>query len=234
MRSPFVALEGSYDDYERSLSKNRRKGLRRNMRALEREGTLTFEIEDGREDLEASLRDAFAIEASGWKGRRGTAMASRAETLQFYSDLARRSAARSWLRLAFLRLDGQPLAFDLALAHGGSWYSLKSGYEDAAAHLGPGNVLLAMLLRRCYEDGFERFELLGDVDSFKLSFANRVRDLGWLGAFSRSPSGRAEASVVKAREHIRPAARRLQTLVIENEPRLALLRSVPPVGPLEI
>ena len=212
-RSPYVALEGSYEDYERTLSKNRRKGLRRNTRALEREGTLTFEVELGKGDLEGALRDAFALEASGWKGRRGTAIASDSETLQFYLDLARRGAARSWLRLAFLRLDGRPLAFDFALEHGGSWYSLKSGYEDAAARFGPGGVLLAWLLRRCYEDGLERFELLGDSDAFKLSYANQVRELGWLGTFPRSPSGRAEASLVRARELVRPFARRVRHLV---------------------
>jgi CelD/BcsL family acetyltransferase involved in cellulose biosynthesis len=209
MRSPFVALEGSYEDYERGLSKNRRKGLRRGTRALEREGSLTFEIDDGRGDLEARLREAFAVEASGWKGERGTAISSSEETHRFYVELARHSAARNWLRLAFLRLDGRALAFDLALEHAGAWYSLKAGYEHSAARFGPGGVLLAMELRRCYENGLERFELLGNADEFKLSFANQVRELGWLGAYAPSPSGRAEASVVWARERLRPAARRL-------------------------
>ena len=45
--------------------------------------------------------------------------------------MARWAAAKGWLRLAFLRLDGKPLAFDFGLNDGNTLYSLKTGYDEA-------------------------------------------------------------------------------------------------------
>ncbi|HKP88939.1 MAG TPA: GNAT family N-acetyltransferase, partial [Thermoleophilaceae bacterium] len=39
------------------------------------------------------------------------------------------AAEQGWLRLAFLRLDGRAIAFDMCLEHGGAFYVLKGGFD---------------------------------------------------------------------------------------------------------
>ena len=152
-RPPFILLEGDFEAYEGTLSRNRRKALRRHRRKLEEEGALEFEVHDGRTDLERLLAELFAVEASGWKGERGTAISSRPETERFYTEVARWAAERGWLRLAFHRLDGRPIACDFALEHGGVWYTLKAGYEDDLRSFGPGALLLRDEIAHCCERG---------------------------------------------------------------------------------
>jgi CelD/BcsL family acetyltransferase involved in cellulose biosynthesis len=212
-RSPWVALEGSWDDYERGISKNRLKGMRRRERRLEEQGTVTLEIETGGPRLDEHLDQALRIEATGWKGRRRTAMQSRPETRRFYIDVARWAASKGWLKLTFLRLDGIGIAFDLSFERGGVRYSLKAGYHSAFARYGPGVLLMHRLMRDAYEAGLERFELLGEEDPFKLDWTNRVTTRAWLRACAPSTSGRAEATAVRAREAVRPFARSVRDWV---------------------
>jgi CelD/BcsL family acetyltransferase involved in cellulose biosynthesis len=213
MRSPWVALDGSWEDYERTLSRNRRRSVRRALHRLRDEGAVSLEINEGGPHVGALLEDAFRLEASGWKGRSGTAIASSPDTRRFYTEIATWAAEKGWLRLSFLRLDGTALAFDLSLELDGVRYSLKSGYDAAFAHTGAGAVLLYELLRQSHATGIERFELLAPEDEFKLAWANGVSDRAWLRACAPSPSGRAEATFVRARERIRPVARQVRARV---------------------
>jgi len=207
-RPPFILLEGDFEAYEGTLSRNRRKALRRHRRKLEEEGALEFEVHDGRADLERLLGELFAVEASGWKGERGTAISSRPETERFYTEVARWAAEGGWLRLAFHRLDGRPIACDFALEHGGVWYTLKAGYEDDLRSFGPGALLLRDEIAHCCERGVSRIELLGDEDPFKASWTDRHSERSRVRAYAGGPAGRCRWATAAAWERARPALQR--------------------------
>jgi CelD/BcsL family acetyltransferase involved in cellulose biosynthesis len=196
-RSPWVDVTGSWEEYELSLSRQRRKGLRRRRRQLE-----------DPEGLETYLDEAFALEASGWKGRRGSAIVSRPDTLRFYRDFAYWAAERGWLRLAFLRIGDWPIAFDFGIEHRDTWYSCKAGYDEDFRRFGPGALLLHEELRLAFASDVRRFDLMGNVDSFKLGWTDRVEERTWLHAFSPTAAGRAEWAAVAAREQARRVVRR--------------------------
>jgi CelD/BcsL family acetyltransferase involved in cellulose biosynthesis len=107
--APYLPIEGRWSDYRAGLSANLAKDLRRSRRRLDRQGEVAVEIADGRQRLDGLLAEAFAVEAAGWKGRRGTAIRSRPETRLFYTEVARWAAREGMLRLLFLRLDGRPI-----------------------------------------------------------------------------------------------------------------------------
>jgi CelD/BcsL family acetyltransferase involved in cellulose biosynthesis len=190
-RSPFVVTEGSHEAYEQTLSRNRRKALRRHRRRLEGLGEVRFEIHDGDADLERVLAELYTVEASGWKGRRGTAIASRPDTASFYSAVAHWAASRGWLRLAFLRLDDRPVACDFALEHDGTWYSLKAGYDEALRSFGAGALLLRETISHCFREDVSRLHLLGTADAFKLSWTRDYEERFRVGAYRRTPGGAA-------------------------------------------
>ncbi len=189
---PYVTLEGSFDAYTAALPRKQRKEIGRLRRRLEAEGELTVHFEDGSERLDELLREGFAIEGSGWKAERGSAIASQPETHAFYTEVARWAAARGWLRLAFLRLDGRALAFDLCIEAGGSAYVLKGGFDAEYRRFGPGVVLTYESLSRAFGEDLSTYEFLGDADSYKLVWTDTTRERRRLQVFSSSPLGQAQ------------------------------------------
>jgi CelD/BcsL family acetyltransferase involved in cellulose biosynthesis len=211
--TPVVGLEGCFETYQRSLSRNRRRSLRRGRRALEAQGEVSFHVHERLDGLHVALHDVFEVEASGWKGRAGTAMASRPETARFYAQIARWAASRGWLRLSFLSLDGRPIACDFSLEFDGRLYSLKSGYDEDYRAAGPGALLLHEQLRHAFERGLDALDLLGHTDSFKRSWAHCADDRFRVRAFQRSPAGLMHWSRAAARERARPAVTWMQARI---------------------
>ena len=213
--SPFVALEGDFDAYEAALPRKRRKETRRQWRRLEDDGA-TFAVADGREGLDALLAEGLAVEGSGWKSEQGTAIADEPHVRAFYEEIARWAADRGWLRLAFIRVGDEAVAFDLAVAGGGVWYALKGGFDVRFRSYGPGTVLLWHTVRRAYEEGLTRMDLLGQSDPYKLDWSQGTTERLWLQAFPRTPRGSSAFAAAAARERARPVARRVRRRLAER------------------
>jgi len=191
-RSPAIAIEGGWPEFESTRSRNLRADVGRRLRRLQEAGALELQVVDGSEGLDELLEEGFRVEASGWKGVRGTAIVSSPETRRFYEDTARWASGRGWLRLAFLRLDGVPIAFQYNLVAEGVHYHLKGGYDESFERFSPGKVLHRLLIERAFADGLRRYEFLGADEQYKLQWANTARDLVLLQAFRASPGGSAE------------------------------------------
>jgi CelD/BcsL family acetyltransferase involved in cellulose biosynthesis len=209
-RSPYVTLNGTYEDYLRTLTQRRRSELRRRRRRLEERGTLTFHVETGAERLDAMLAEGFAVEGSGWKTEQGTAILSRPETTAFYRLVAGWAAPRGSLRLAFLRLDGRAIAFHFTIEEGGSAYQLKGGYDREFRELAPGQLLVQEMISWAFTRGLRTYEFLGADEAFKLDWTASLRDRIALHAFPRSPAGVLAWS---AQSYGRPMAKRARDLL---------------------
>jgi CelD/BcsL family acetyltransferase involved in cellulose biosynthesis len=189
LRSPYLALGTGEGDADRKLTGKRRREIRRRRRLLEDQGELAFEVSAGADGRDELLEEGFRIEALGWKGARGTAIASRAQTRGFYDDVARWAAERGWLRLCFLRLNRRPLAFDLALEHEGHHYLLKTGYDPAYRAASPGVLLRHEAIARAARLGLQTYEFLGQAEATKLEWTDTCRERVLVQTFRRSPAG---------------------------------------------
>jgi CelD/BcsL family acetyltransferase involved in cellulose biosynthesis len=205
-RSPFVDTSGDWATYEHERRGHLLRELRRRRRRLQDRGRVEFEVREGRDGLDDLLEEGFAVERSGWKGARGTAIASRPETRRFYADVARLAVQRGSLRLAFLRLDGRPLAFDFAIEEGGVHHLLKTGFDEAFHALAPGMLLRQDMIRRAFECRLERYEFLGPDVPWKLEWATGTREQILVQAFAPSVPGLLDWA---AFAYGRPLAKRL-------------------------
>jgi CelD/BcsL family acetyltransferase involved in cellulose biosynthesis len=190
LRSPYLEIAGDPVAYEEARRRRGLNDLRRRRRRMADEGTVSIDVCDGSTRLDVLLREAFDIEAKGWKGKRGTAIGARAETRRFYAEVAAWAASRGWLRLAFLRLDGRPLAFDLCLEHEGVQYLLKGGFDPEFARFAPGQQLLYELVRGAFANGLRRIEFGGAAEAYKLVWTDTTSDRDEIRAFARGPRGR--------------------------------------------
>jgi CelD/BcsL family acetyltransferase involved in cellulose biosynthesis len=190
-RSPYIEIDGDWEAYERRRGRKLVGELRRRRRRLEEQGRLEFEVTDGRKGLDALLDEGFRVEAAGWKGARGSAIASQPSTRRFYAAIARWGAERGVLRLAFLRLDSRAFAFDFAFEEDGVHYLLKTGFDPEFGRYAPGMLLRHQMLSRAFSSGVRRYEFLGADESWKLEWADVARERLALQAFARSPRGLA-------------------------------------------
>jgi CelD/BcsL family acetyltransferase involved in cellulose biosynthesis len=187
--SPYIACNGDWSSYERQRDSAFLRELRRRRRRLCEQGRLELDVTDGRDRLEELLDEGFRVEAAGWKGNRGTAIASDPTTRRFYEDVARWAAERGWLRLAFLRLDERPLAFDYCLEQQGVHYLLKTGYDSAYHAFAPGMLIRWEMIARAFSNGLARYEFLGDNEPWKRKWTDAVAERRLLQTFAHSLPG---------------------------------------------
>lgn len=201
-RSPYVDIDGDWEQFEEGLAKKFVADLRRRRRALEREGEVTIEVVDGSKRLDELVAEAFLIEPSGWKDKRGTAIRSSPKTRGFYEDVAAWAAPRGCLRLAFLRVDGRPVAVHYALEANGSWYFLKGGLDPEARRFAPGKLLVHALLERAFANGLSSFEFLGADEPWKRDWRPAHRELLLQHSFPRTPVGLGWSSAIAAWRYV--------------------------------
>jgi CelD/BcsL family acetyltransferase involved in cellulose biosynthesis len=205
-RSPYIACAPTLDDHERELSRNLRHDVQRRLRRLCEQGAVTIDVTDGGTNLAGLLDEGFRVEALGWKGAEGTAIASDARTRAFYDAVARWASASGWLRLAFLRLDGRAIAFQFDLEVGRKYYSLKIGYDPAFDRYSPGKLLAYAMVARAVSTALATYELLGTDEPWKDRWTSNFREYVRLEAYAPSPAGVASWAVAT---HGRRLTRRL-------------------------
>lgn len=188
--SPYLAVDGSWEVYESRLGKNLVRNLRRRSNQIALRGDVRFQFSDGSTDLDALLAEAFRVEASGWKGRHGTAIAADPRTRKFYTALARWATSEGTFRLAFLRLDGRAIAMDYRIIQGSVCHSLKAGYDEEFHRYSPGTLLLHAVLRRCFAaPGISRIEFYGNGEDYKFLWTRTTAERLRLEAFAPTLRG---------------------------------------------
>jgi len=176
LRAPFTDVSGEWDAFATRIGKKRRAELRRTERRLREQGDLHIEVYTGGPDLDARLAEGYRVEAAGWKGEQGTAIASTQTMGGFYTAVAHWAARQGWLHLVFLRLDGRAIAFEFILAHDRVMYDLKGGYDEQYRAWGPGIWLMHQILQRAFADDTRCIEWLGTDDPYKLEWSDGVRE----------------------------------------------------------
>jgi hypothetical protein len=130
---------GTY--FEQAVRGKKRKELRRQKNRLAEEGALTFTCDDSATGLDEWIEDFLALEARGWKGRSGSALASTAATRALFVDILSGAAACGKLERLDVRLDGRPLAMLVNLHTASGSFSFKTAFDEDYARFSPGVLL---------------------------------------------------------------------------------------------
>lgn len=203
-RSPYLDLDASWDELVTRLGKGSWKDLRRRRRRADERGRLDVRTVTATTHLDAELDRCLAVEASGWKGRQGSAIVCDPATETFYREVAAWAARRGWLRLDLLELDGRLLAFELTLRLRDAVHTLKCGFDDASRDLSPGRLLCVATTRAAAIDPcLHRAEWLGAEDDYKSDWTDGVHDRRSLRAYPPDASGAVRATVAGSRRQVR-------------------------------
>jgi CelD/BcsL family acetyltransferase involved in cellulose biosynthesis len=201
-RSPRVALGGAPAE-ERTNGKFR-ANLRRRARRLHEMGAVALRRVDGGPGVDDAVDEFLALEAAGWKGEEGTAIALDPALAGFYRRIARDAAARGTLALRALTLDGRAVAFHFGLVQGGIYYLPKTAYDEALGNVSPGQLLQREVLAECEARGLSGFDFLGPDMEWKREWDPSHAPHDWLYVYRPSLAGRAMHTL---KHRVRPAVK---------------------------
>ncbi|HET8541364.1 MAG TPA: GNAT family N-acetyltransferase [Anaeromyxobacter sp.] len=205
LRTPRIALGGTPAE-ERTTAKFR-ANLRRRARRLGELGAVALQRVDGRggeAEVDAAVDAFLRLEASGWKGERGTAVALDPAIAGFYRRMAHDAAGRGALAIRALLLDGRPIAVHLGIVHRGVYLLPKTAYEESLGNVSPGQLLQREVLAECEARGLSGFDFLGPDMPWKRDWAGETVPHDWLYVYRPSLAGRAMHTL---KHRVRPAAK---------------------------
>lgn len=139
----------NFDAYLQRLSGKKRQSLRRKLRKLECLGTITHTVHVGA-DVGAAMDEFLVLEASGWKGRAGTAMKLNAETQSLARDVLANERF-GLTRIEALRLEGRPVAMSIYVGTEKAAFLFKPTYDETYANMSPGRLLYLKTIETLFE-----------------------------------------------------------------------------------
>jgi CelD/BcsL family acetyltransferase involved in cellulose biosynthesis len=167
-----TALNGvSIDDLP--INKKLRSQLRGIRRDLASKGGLRLR-QVSYADREA-LRRFYDLESAGWKGNSKTAIASSAQSLQFYNEIAEAAEKLGGLSIYMLESGDELLAAHFGLSYGGRYFSPKVAYDERYGKYAPGHLIVEEILRDCAERGIREYDITGQNEPWKRKWTDQTR-----------------------------------------------------------
>ena len=160
---PYIDLESCNGDSDQLLSRSLHSDLRRSRRKAETLGEVTFDVHApvSEQEFLPLYEQAMRVEAAGWKGRSGTALAMAQKQRNFFRRYGCSMAERGALRLAFLRIGPKIVAMQYAVQANDRIWVLKIGYDEQYRSCSPGMLLMQSMLRYAADCGLRSYEFLG-------------------------------------------------------------------------
>jgi CelD/BcsL family acetyltransferase involved in cellulose biosynthesis len=143
---------GKAPDPRHDLATRRRKEYARQLRRLSEIGEVKFVAALERGDVEARFEQFLALEAKGWKGRRGTALTSHATTRDFARAVVTARATAGQARIDAIELGGRPIAMVVSFAAGSGAWTWKIAYDEEWSRFSPGAQLMLDVVKAIFSD----------------------------------------------------------------------------------
>jgi hypothetical protein len=134
----------------RALRGVHRKDLRRKERRLSERGPVQYVELDPAGNINGWTEEFLKVEASGWKGQEGSALAAGEASRNFFVTAARRAFSRRRLMMLALRVNGRPISMKVSVLARDGAFALKIGYDETYASFSPGMLVELENIRRLH------------------------------------------------------------------------------------
>ncbi|WP_182085112.1 GNAT family N-acetyltransferase [Aureimonas sp. ME7] len=132
------------DVLRRHLGAKGRRDHARRLRRLQAMGAVRFEVAADPEPVRAALEDFLHLEASGWKGRRRSALLIDRHRAAFAREAVNGLSEAGMVRIYTLRLDTRAVASLVVLHSGGHAVAWKTAFDEAYRSCRPGALVAAL------------------------------------------------------------------------------------------
>ncbi len=135
-----------------ALGARKLKELRRQRHRLEEHGPVRFEVARRPDEIGPALETFLQLEASGWKGKRGTALVQHAGDAAFIRRAVPALAETAQCEIITLRAGTTAVAAGIVLRHQDRAFFFKLGIDERFARYSPGVQLTLDLTRHLCAD----------------------------------------------------------------------------------
>ena len=126
---------------EAAVSGDLRRRLRRKEKRLSEHGRVEHLVLRPEDDVGRWIDEFLRIEASGWKGQRGSALASSEGGRRYFKEIAISAFRRGRLLMLGINFNGRPIARRCAFVAGEGSFAFKTAYDEEFADFSPGAML---------------------------------------------------------------------------------------------
>jgi CelD/BcsL family acetyltransferase involved in cellulose biosynthesis len=152
LRACLDAKRDADDVLREALSAKKLKELRRQRNRLAEHGMVRFEVARGAQEVSEAVEVFLALEASGWKGKRGTALRQDEGDASFIRIAARGLAETGQCEIVTMHAGETPIAAAVVLRHQDRAFYFKLGIDENFAKFSPGVQLTLELTRHLCAD----------------------------------------------------------------------------------
>jgi hypothetical protein len=152
LRACLDARREADEVFRDALSAKKLKELRRQRNRLAEHGEVRFTVARTTEEVAQAVEVFLALEASGWKGERGTALRQREGDLSFIRSATRGLSETGQCEIVTLHAGETPVAAAVVLRHQDRAFYFKLGIDERFAKFSPGVQLTLDLTRHLCAD----------------------------------------------------------------------------------
>jgi hypothetical protein len=194
-----ICLDRPFDTYWAERPKSVRQNISRHRRRITQDGlTPRLVVHESPATLAEGLRAYGLMESRGWKSAAGTAIHPDNAQGRFYDDVLQGFARSREGRIYELHVGERHLASRVAIHNGRMLVMLKTTYDESAADLAPGWLLLHEVLAREFARAeFEVIEFYTNATPEQLRWATRRRSIRHVTRYA-SPAHRVGVDVLRS------------------------------------
>lgn len=225
--SLLIKLEGSWDNYLKSISKNSRSHARRALKKVNQKSRKIFDIHsvETREAISEKFDQMVQMHQERWNrlGALGTFWEEK--NFRFHKEIALAFYEKGWLQLLYLTsLKGcKILSIDLNYRYKRCLYGVHCALDDQSYYykMGPGKSLLNATLFNASLENIDKYTFLRGSESYKADMANHKTFNSTWSVFHNGVTAGVKVRVLKKLMHFqRKMNRKVQTVIMMVNQRL--------------
>ena len=128
-----------------SIKSSHMREMRRQWGHLAKLGAATYQVARQPGDIRMRMEEFLLLEASGWKGKKRSAMLSDRLRAAFAREAVNNLAEIDAARIHTIDIDGKAIASMIVLIMNGEAYTWKTAFNEDYARYSPGKLLTAQL-----------------------------------------------------------------------------------------
>lgn len=172
---PYLPLEGSWEAYLASQSRNFRQGTRYKRRLFQRRADGSFHRATSAADIERLLPHLFEWNPARWEEKGRDSAFAEPWFQGFHHEVALTCLERGWLDLTWLEAEGAIAAVIYSFRFGNRVFFYNSAWNSEWGSLSPGAVLMGHCVEESFDDGLEEYDFLAGAAGYKYHWTDRER-----------------------------------------------------------
>jgi CelD/BcsL family acetyltransferase involved in cellulose biosynthesis len=171
---PAFAVRGTFEEHLARI--RRRETYGRRVRWLARQPGFGIDVATSVEEAAGAMEDFLRLHRLRWAEEGGSYGIPPGLVEAFHREVAPLLAARGWLRLYRLSVQGRAVAAVYGIEVGRRFYYYQSGWDPAWSARSPGVVLVGRTVEDAYARGLSDYDFLRGTEPYKLDWAADRRE----------------------------------------------------------